>query len=319
MASGIEPGIDTMALAAKAWHGYGTVVDRNMTWDEAPALAGLNWRVEMSPLTTISAQGVTDIDTHRATVRSDTGAVLGIVGADYEPHQPAELLDLARLTVDAGPSDAHVEVLGTLRGGRIVFATIALPDEITIAGDVHLPRLVWATSMDGTLATRVVSSVIRAVCANTLRASFSAAPTSWAAKHTSSLQGRAVDARRALQLVFETTKNFQAEVEALTRQTISTATVNAVLTDLWPDDPDATDRTRNAASRRRAAIRHAYAQDPRVAGWHGTAYGLVQAISTWEQWDAPRRGERGEQILAGMFAGTRTKATVAAERLTALA
>jgi hypothetical protein len=102
--------------------------------------------------------------------------------ADYEPHQPGELLELARLTLDAASDDGHVEVLGSLRGGRTVFVTIALPDDIDIAGDVHMPRLVWVTSMDGTIATRAVSTYVRAVCANTIRASFRQTRASWAAR-----------------------------------------------------------------------------------------------------------------------------------------
>jgi hypothetical protein len=41
-------------------------------------------------------------------------------------------------------------------------------------------------------------------------------------------------------------------------------------------------------------------------------------VSTWELWDAPRRGQPGEQVLAGLFAGTKTRADTVAERLTAL-
>ena len=62
-----------------------------------------------------------------------------------------------------------------------------------------------------------------------------------------------------------------------------------------------------------------YRNDHRVAGWHGTAYGLVQAASTWEQWAAPRRGDRGEQVLAGVFTGARSLGGDVAERIAALA
>ena len=230
MASEIVHGVDTMALAERAWHGYGTVVGRNLTYAEALTTAGLDWTARMAPLTAITPNGVAEVDTHRATYRSDTGTVLGVVGADYQPHQPAELLELARLTLDAGADDGHVEVLGSLRGGRTVFITIALPGDVTIAGDVHVPRLVWVTSMDGTIATRAVATFVRAVCMNTIRASFRQARTSWAARHTSSLAGRTDDARRALQLVWKVSDTFRAEVEALTAQTITDRQVGEVLT-----------------------------------------------------------------------------------------
>ena len=76
MSSEIVPGVDTTALAAKAWHSYGTVVGRNMTYAEALTTAGLDWTAAMAPLTAITARGVVEVDTHRATYRSDTGDVL---------------------------------------------------------------------------------------------------------------------------------------------------------------------------------------------------------------------------------------------------
>jgi phage/plasmid-like protein (TIGR03299 family) len=317
MGSEIIPGADTMALARSAWHGYGTVVGHNIAYQDALAVAGLDWTAQLAPVTALTSTGVVEVGSHRATYRSDNGQVLGVVGADYQPHQPAELLELARLTVDAAPTDAQVEVLGTLRGGRIVFITIALPDNVTVAGDVHVPRLVWVTSMDGTLATRAVATFVRAVCMNTIRASFRNAKTSWAARHTSSLTGRTADARSALKLVWHVADTFRAEVEALTNQTVTDHQIETVLNQLWPDQPDATTRTRDNAAQRRSAVRRLYRDDNRV-GWHGTAYGLVQAVSTWELWDAPRRGDRGEQILTGLFAGTKTRAIHAAELVTTL-
>ena len=58
MSSEIVPGIDTMALAEQAWHGYGTVVGRNMTYAEALTTAGLDWTAAMAPLTAITASGI---------------------------------------------------------------------------------------------------------------------------------------------------------------------------------------------------------------------------------------------------------------------
>ncbi len=297
MSHEIIAGVDTMALAERAWHGFGTVIGRTLSYREALQLAGLDWTVKLAPLTARTHIADTDVADHRATYRSDTGHLFGVVGADWYPHQPADVVDLARLTIDAAPDDTHIETVGSLRGGRIVFVTLALPGEVTIAADTHVPRLVWVTAMDGSLATRAVTTMVRVVCANTMRASFRDARTTWAARHTSSLDGRAADARQALQLAWTVADSFQAEVEALTTQHITDRQADTVLTGLWPDRPDATARAREHASRRRATITRLYRHDPRVAGWHGTAYGLIQAVSTWELWEAPRRTNRGERAL----------------------
>ena len=62
--------------------------------------------------------------------------------------------------------------------------------------------------------------------------------------------------------MFRTAETFRAEVEALTRQTITDHQVEQVLAGIWPDNPDATDRTRASAARRRDAVRSMYRNDP---------------------------------------------------------
>ncbi len=53
--------------------------------------------------------------------------------------------------------------------------------------------------------------------------------------------------------------------------------------------------------------------------WITSSYGLVQAASTWDQWAAPPRGDRGEHVLAGVVAGARSLGGDVAERVAALA
>ena len=306
MSSEIVPGFDSMALAERAWHGYGTVVGSNMSYAEALAIADLDWTARLAPITTITPNGVVEVDTHRATYRSDTGAVLGVVGADYQPHQPAELLELARLTIDAAPTDAHVEVVGSLRAGRTVFLTIALPDDIDIAGDVHLPRLVWVTSMDGTIGhpgrVHLHPSRLRQHDPGQLpqRPHQLGRPPHLQPDRP----GRRRPPRPGSSCSAPPRRSAPKSKPSPARP-ITDPQVEQVLTGLWPDHPDATTRTRAGAARRRDAVRTMYRSDPRVTGWHGTAYGLVQAASTWEQWNAPRRGDRGEQVLTGVLTGGR--------------
>ena len=58
MSHEIVAGVDTLALAERAWHGLGRVVGRAMNHAEALELAGLAWTVELAPLTTLTRDGV---------------------------------------------------------------------------------------------------------------------------------------------------------------------------------------------------------------------------------------------------------------------
>ena len=59
------------------WHRLGTKLDQPATAREAINAAGLDYRVELKPLQTIDGN---DVPTRKATVRSDTNDVLGVVG-----------------------------------------------------------------------------------------------------------------------------------------------------------------------------------------------------------------------------------------------
>ena len=59
--------------------------------------------------------------------------------------------------------------------------------------------------------------------------------------------------------MLRTAETFRAELEALTRQTITDHHVEQILAGIWPDNPDATDRIRASAARRTASTRRSSA------------------------------------------------------------
>src|SRR5439155_3850160 len=73
------------------WHGLGQRVERVLTSDEALRTAWLDWDVEKRPVFTERSSGeVQPISDHRAVVRTDTDAVLGIVSEGFRPIQNRE-------------------------------------------------------------------------------------------------------------------------------------------------------------------------------------------------------------------------------------
>ena len=68
-------GVNEAMYALKpAWHGLGTVLNHAPSSQQAITAAHLDWQVAMEPIQTLAG---TEIPDHFATVRRDTGDILG--------------------------------------------------------------------------------------------------------------------------------------------------------------------------------------------------------------------------------------------------
>ena len=133
---------------------------------EMIAAAGLDWRVEQHPLEAVVEREYQalrlPVPRHVATVRSDTRAVLGVVGEGYEPLQNRAAFAFCDAITDSGR--AHWIGAGATRGGARVHALMRLDREIRIGGaegeDV-LPLLCFRNGHDGGLAVTVAVAPFR--------------------------------------------------------------------------------------------------------------------------------------------------------------
>ena len=143
---------------------------------------------------------------HVANVRSDTRAVLGVVGEGYEPLQNAAAFAFCDAITDSGR--AHWIGAGATRGGARVHALMRLDREIRIGGaegeDV-LPLLCFRNGHDGGLAVTVSVAPFRLACLNGMllpldgaRADVEGAPHR---ERRGEAGGRAADARDRLALL----------------------------------------------------------------------------------------------------------------------
>lgn len=162
-----------------AWHGLGTVVKDAPTAREALKIAKLDWRLDLAPvycetqeLYSLSDGGLEhrpvrhEIKTSRACVRSDTGAVLGLVSDRYHALQNETLADLTTRLAAEGVIP-KIETAGSLRGGRDVFFLVPLGEYEAAPGDTVKEYLLFASSHDGTGALRIIATGVRVVCKNT--------------------------------------------------------------------------------------------------------------------------------------------------------
>lgn len=286
--------VETMFSARELpWHGLGVVTADALTGDEALVTAGLDWEVDLAPLTADVGFEVLEVPDTFATYRVKEGRseVLGVVGDNYTPVQNRELFRFGEALVSTG--EAMWETAGSLRGGRVVFATASLNREVVVAGDKHIPYLVMASSHDASMAMKALLTPVRVVCMNTLRLSLSRARSAYTIRHTPNVGQYVAQAREALQLSWTYLDGFEAEVNQLIDQTVTDRQWNELISTLIPDLETDSKRKATNVEQRRSDITQVYRTDPACRPWAGSAWGALNAVNTWELWQSPIRQTEG--------------------------
>jgi phage/plasmid-like protein (TIGR03299 family) len=308
------------------WHGLGTVTTDTLTLDQALITAQLDWTVSKHPaftrdrdmayadalpalLTahaddpTLSLAGLLaaigfdlPIADAFATVRDDIRLPLATVGSNYTVHQNAETFELARVLMDGG--DVKAETAGSLRDSRTVWLLARLDRDMTVGGDEHVPYLLFTSSHDGTSKLKVVPTMVRVVCNNTLRMALANVQSEWTARHTASIGSRVQEARETLGLAWRYADAFEDEVKRLQDETVTDLRFESIVLAAEPDPTPGTDgkvseRSKTNAANRRGDLRKAWERSPEVGQFRGTAWGAVQAFSTVDLWAGRVNG--GEQ------------------------
>ena len=272
MAHGITQSDSVMSVRQVPWHRLGVVLDeRPRTLAAALEASGLTWTVTKEPLYGASGQPVPG---HHATVRQDTDQVLGVVSDDYVVVQNEQCFAfLANLL----GSELVFETAGSLWGGRQVFITAKLPDHITLGGDEVRPYLVLSASYTGTGAIRAMSTPVRAVCANTVRAALERARAVYRVRHVGDPTSQLHEARAVLGMTVDYYHQFAAFGDPLALAPMDERAQRSVLARLYPDD---------AALGGRARANRRHARESVMAIFrHGDTLGNAPG-SKWCAWNA---------------------------------
>jgi phage/plasmid-like protein (TIGR03299 family) len=319
----------------------GTPVCSNATPRLAFAAAGADFLVEKRPL----AYGVplpaddspegedlftfTDsrpLSQHRAIVRPDTGACLGVVGSGYTPVQNESLIDL----FDYLREDAQLENIVVLEHGRKIFATasIDIQGDVT-SGDTVRRYLHAFNSHDGSSAFGVFFSDMRLVCANQLRFIAGRGARRAASegaglvmRHTKSVEQFAKSLPRLIDLETARFHKDLQELRALTTSTLTTEAAKAILEATFADKLATPIKDKQLGEMRPrhlgdldteiATIRsHAYGSTGiGIDTSERTVYNLFQAITQFETHDTGRAKDeisRARTRLESLWGGVAAK------------
>lgn len=229
----IVNGFAEMAFRGKTpWHGLGQQVAEGATIDQWRKDAGWMWTALSAGVQYETPQGMIQAEGQNALYRSDTGALLGLVGSQYKPVQPAEVVEFFRDMVES--SHYQIETMGTLNGGRKLWALAGrkgLDADITGNGDIVKGGLLLATSLDGSSPTIVQPTTTRVVCANTLRMAQSVKQSQIRISHRSVFDP--VEVQKKLSAMDTCFYEFIKQSQELTRKNITMTEAESILKGLF--------------------------------------------------------------------------------------
>jgi phage/plasmid-like protein (TIGR03299 family) len=296
------------SLRQPAWHNLGTVFEDEVNTAEMLKLAHLdNWNVRLEDVAIpdgfSSDKSYSFVSRTNPFDNSQTD-VLGVVGERYVPLQNEDLFSFGDNLLDGG---GRWETAGSIRGGRVVFGSIALQDSITLDPNGRADKidnyLLINTSHDGSIAIQASITPVRVVCANTLNLALSNfkgkkdVKQTFKIRHTQTAEGKIAVAREALGLAHKYIDEFSLMANAMIEKEITDAQFAKIVELAYPaPEKDA------KGSQKKYDSKIDLLHDIYVGQFNntisGTAWGAYNALTERLDWYRNSRGGNNESIYA---------------------
>jgi phage/plasmid-like protein (TIGR03299 family) len=255
------------------WSGISKSIAGKATAKEALELAGLDWTVEKQPL--YFGENKEIYTGRHAVVRTKDNKELGIVSAGYHLFQNEEAFSFFDNLVDS--KEAKYTAAGSLFGGKRVFMTAEIGEEVLIAGeDAHKTYLLLANSHDGSQAFTAAVTKIRVRCWNSVQMGIRGSKHKWSLRHQTSLSGRIAEAREALAMTFKYDDAFEQRVQELMSIPVNADQFKKIAEDVVPKS-----KVQHAKSV--TSLMDVFENEKTVidAPGVGTAWGAYNAMTFW--------------------------------------
>ena len=292
-----------------AWHGLGTVFTEEKNTAEMLAAANLNnWNVRLVdveiPNTLTSDKNYQYVVRTNPTNSSQTD-VLGVVGERYTPLQNEELFAFGDNILDGG---GRWETAGSIRGGRVVFGSLALERETVLdpngVADKVKTYLLINTSHDGSIAIQASITPVRVVCANTLNLALgskrgkNAIKQSFKIRHTQTANGKVQIAREALGLANKYMDEFDRLANAMIQKEITAQQFNEIVLLAYPKPEDDSSKAGMTKWNNKIDVINDIYTGQFNGMIAGTAWGALNALTERLDWHRSARGGNNESLLA---------------------
>ncbi len=281
------------------WHRLGRKLDQPATAAEAIEAAGLDYRVVKRPLFTKLGRQNAVVTDHFATVRMNTGAVLGVVGSRYEPVQNSDAFGFFDPLVDRDEAIYHTG--GVLGKGEKIWLLAKLPGYIRVgkSNDAVEKFLLLYNSHDGSSHIKIKLSPVRVVCQNTLSVALAGTEQEVRIKHTATAPAKLEEAHKLLGLTNQLYQQLDYIFNRMALRKVTNRELVQYVKTLIPDNPDAESNTRTENMRKK--ILDIHESQPDAVMHRGTLFGAYNSVT--ELIDHFSSSDNADKRLRSMWFG----------------
>lgn len=263
------------------WHGLGSRLAPDQSLDVWLESAGLNWEAKRAAAHFYDEGELVKAD-NEIIYRSDTKASLGVVTDRYKLVQPREVIEFySDLVATQG---WHLDVAGSLDGGKRIWALAKTDAEIAVLGTVDRVEtyLLLATSYDGTMATIGKFSSCRVVCANTLAMSLNDKLAKVSVPHSATFDPERV--KEGLGIYADVAKQFEETANVLAKRKLKDSeAMKLIIQVLAGKDVDPEDISTRSANVIQGVfdLYKGAGKGSTLVTAEGTAWGAVNAVTEY--------------------------------------
>ena len=285
-----------------------------------------DWSAVQTPVFIKNENGnFVEIQDRKAVMHDKTKKVFGVFSNRFNIHQYDDAL-LKNLEQIIDSNELGIDSAGLLQDGGKAWVQISVPENVTTAdGFTFRPTLLASTAHNGSLATTYRRVMQAVVCDNTLEMALNESTKAMFKirhKGTASFSGRITEVRDALEIIYQTSDEMVAELDALSAWAVTDNQFTKLVEQMTPitvglgtnDQPSKKSVTMQ--TNKREALQNLWRTDERVLPWKNTGLGVVQAFTTYSQHiagtDAKRVGRNYNKLVNGQQA---TEDALVIERL----
>lgn len=272
----------------RPWHADETTLDGRCvvvpgypaSFRSALHVAGADWTPEAVALRTDDGETVPGFVALR---RSDTHHKLGVVTDSYAPLSNAQACSALEPVLRA--SGGKIETVGTVKDSSVFFASVNLgiAHQIVPGDEVRTYAMV-SSGHNGARGWRCTITSVRPVCWNTITLGEASGQLLADARHTSGIYNAVDNARNGLASIVERANRAADEMKSLAARRVATDDVLDILGAVFPLAESATDRQRKNNREIVSEVLELceIGKGADIPGVRGTAWGLLNAVTEWE-------------------------------------